>query len=539
MKFSLGYNHDIGMVALLERYRAHIEALYFPAPGRLIGSGRHLDQDNRYETQIPELIAACQKLDIRSQLLLNATCEGRDGLAKNFFSPLVTYVKDLRDRGLTTIVVTNPLYIEQFKKCIPGLVVEASVNCYMRTPEHAVYLKNLGADILTIDRDINRDISLIRKIKEATGLPLRLMLNEGCVRNCPFRNLHYNYIAHGGIPPHEALRGICLDKFCMKIYRKNPEKIFAIPFVLPEDVRRYKGLVDFYKLTTRIFSTKQLEACLKAYISGTFTGNLLTIIDSPGLAAFEYVDSAYLVKKKFFKRMLSCDGVCRRCGYCARLLSRAAVLNREYLPETVRASQALQAIQVYRRARKSQGFDSALQINVGRASMDAGLYKKAIRAFKNVIVRNPGEAEAYLLLSSCYEKSAQIKEAFRVYHEALKRLPQARPLYVGLARLYFAMRDYDAVIKNIQRALDIPGQEHIPRLYFMLGISYQKTRCYKKALRFFNKLQKYPPVDPEVYAHLSQCYRALGEVRRAKDTLARGSALRDNNETSALTRHAA
>lgn len=528
MKFSLGYNHDIGMLALLERYRAHIEALYFPPPRRFIGSGRHFDQDNRYETQIPELIAACKKLGIRSQLLLNATCEGREGLAKNFFSPLVTYVKSLHDQGLISIVVTNPLYIEQFKKYIPGLVVEASVNCYMRTPEHAVYLKNLGADILTIDRDINRDLSLIRKIKEATGLPLRLMLNEGCVRSCPFRNLHYNYIAHGGIPPHEALGDICLDKFCMKIYRENPEKIFTIPFVPPEELSRYRGLADFYKLTTRIFSTERIETCLKAYISGAFAGNLLTIIDSPGLAAFEYVDSVYLVKNKFFKRMLSCNGACRRCGYCARLLSQAVVLNREYLSETARVPQAYQAIKVYRRARRSQDLDGVLQINIGRALMDAGLYIKAQRALKSVILRNPGETEAHLLLSSCYEKNAQIKEAFRVYHEALKRLPRARPLYVGLARLYFAMRDYDAVIKNIQRALGIPGQEHVPRLYFMLGVSCQKTGRYRKALRFFNRLQKYPPVDPEVYVNLSRCYRALGDDRRAKDMLARGIVLRDN-----------
>jgi hypothetical protein len=42
------------------------------------------------------------------------------------------------------------------------------VNCYLKTYEQAIFFKDLGFDVLTIDRDINRDLELIKKIKDRT-----------------------------------------------------------------------------------------------------------------------------------------------------------------------------------------------------------------------------------------------------------------------------------------------------------------------------------------------------------------------------------
>jgi hypothetical protein len=48
----------------------------------------------------------------------------------------------------------------------------------LKTVEQALYFKKIGIDILTIDRDINRDLKLIEQIKKKTGLKIQLMLNE-------------------------------------------------------------------------------------------------------------------------------------------------------------------------------------------------------------------------------------------------------------------------------------------------------------------------------------------------------------------------
>ena len=143
----------------------NIEALYFPIPQQYLGSGRGILQPKGYIHQIPKIIQRCNSLNITPQLLLNVTCEGESGLNNKFFDRLVSYIKKLRDLGLGSLVITNPVYIGRIKKEISGIRVESSVNCYAKTIEHAAYLKDLGVDVLTIDRDINRNIPLIKEIK--------------------------------------------------------------------------------------------------------------------------------------------------------------------------------------------------------------------------------------------------------------------------------------------------------------------------------------------------------------------------------------
>jgi collagenase-like PrtC family protease len=76
------------------------------------------------------------------------------------------------------LTLTNPLYLPFIKKFFPNLIIYSSVNCYLRTYEQAIFFKNLGFNVLTIDRDINRDLELIQKIKNRTGIRLQMLVNE-------------------------------------------------------------------------------------------------------------------------------------------------------------------------------------------------------------------------------------------------------------------------------------------------------------------------------------------------------------------------
>jgi hypothetical protein len=259
MKFSIGYNFDTKALDILDAYKNNIESFYFPIPGEYLGSGRSIKETGSYSAQIPRIIRKCGSLKINSQLLLNATCEGKDGASKAHFERVLNFIKRLKDKGLNSVVITNPVYIGMIKKRIKGLRIESSVNCYVRTVEHALYLKDLGVDVLTIDRDINRDIPLIRRIKEKTGLKLKLMLNEGCLGNCPYRISHYNLLAHGVTLPQKNMEGVFFDRFCIQIYTKDPSKVLRVPFVPPEEAGRYKQFIDYYKLSTRVFSIKRIN----------------------------------------------------------------------------------------------------------------------------------------------------------------------------------------------------------------------------------------------------------------------------------------
>jgi collagenase-like PrtC family protease len=428
IKFSIGYNFSSGFLKLLEKYQKHVEACYFPPPARLLGSGRYIIiEPKNYEREIVTIIRKCNKLKISSQLLINPSCEGSSGGTQKFFDKLLTYIKKLKSFGLKSIVVTNPIFMSIVKKHIGGIIVESSVNCYLKTVEHALYLKELGADVLTIDRDINRNIELIKLIRKKTGLPLRLMLNEGCLTNCPYRNMHYNYASH-------RIKYLIGDGFCSKIYNMNPMKIFRIPFVPPEHLDVYAAVVDHYKLTTRVFTTSKIESVLQAYIQRSWNGNLLDILDCPGLSCFEYVDYGILKKNHFFKKMLHCNLECEKCNFCEVLFKKAVFLRRDSKKEK-NYEEEQKAIKAYRKlltnACDTKGKTFALK-KISRCYLKLDNYKKALEYINKTLKMD--DKEGYKLLAYYYEKLGNPKEALRKLRVAKRFDPSDEEVDLAIIR---------------------------------------------------------------------------------------------------------
>ncbi len=510
MKFSIGYNHDTKLLELLDVYKNNIEALYFPAPESYLGSGRIIPQPKNYINQIQEIIKKCNSLNITSQLLLNPTCEKESALGKSFFGRLVNYIKKLKDLGLGSLVVTNPVYISRIKKEISALKIESSVNCYVRTVEHASYLKDLGADVLTIDRDINRNIPLIKEIKNKTGLRIKIMLNEGCLKNCPFRVMHYNYLSQRGKFPERQIHGISPDAFCAQIYLRNPAKVFNVPFIPPDGLRYYAPWTDYYKLSTRVFSTPRIELALKAYIASEFNGNLLNILDCPGLSCFEYIDYGILKKNNFFKRMISCAHNCNRCGYCRFLFDKAVLIKRNFLKRNKK--QEKKAERLYKNALKiSQGADKApIYTGLSEAYFALKKYREAFRSANRVIKLAPKEIIGYVLLGSYYERLRRNQNALDLYKKALEVFPLSGNIYLGLARVYFNLKRYKEAIKKINKVIRLNYRG--AGIHFLLGSCRYARGEYKKAIEGFKKEQKINPQGSlQTNLSLARCYSRLNQ----------------------------
>ncbi len=523
MKFSIGYNHNIKLLDFLDIYKDHIEAFYFPIPMRYIGTGRDIIQPQGYINEIPKIIGRCNSLNITSQLLLNAACEGKSGLNRIFFGRLIDYIKKLKDMGLGSIVITNPTYFDRIKKEISGIRIESSINCYVKTVEHALYLKGLGADVLTIDRDINRNIPLIKEIKDRTGLKIKLMLNEGCLRNCPFRVMHYNYLSHHNSISRRALGSTFPDHLCFEIYSKNPSKVFSIPFIPPDALRYYEPLVDYYKLSTRVMSTNRIELCLKAYINQQFNGNLLEILDSPGLSYFEYIDYKVLSKSNFFEKMLSCSDECANCGYCNLLFKEAALVNRD-LSIKRNKKEEIKALGIYKKALKnsSNKDNNFIYEKLSKSYFNLREYKEAFRLANKLIILMPDKITGYLLLGSYYAQTKRIDKALAVYKKALTIFPFEGAICLGLARAYFQIKKYKKAIKELCRLTDLNYTRS--GLHFFLGLCYEKSGEHNKAIEEFRKEEKINPEDARTSLSLARCYIKTGRTglfNKAVDRCAR------------------
>ena len=456
MKFAIGYNYDINLLNLLEIYKKDIEAFYFPIPQIYLGSGRAIKEPKSYTNEIPLIIKKCCALNIKPQLLLNATYEDISSFSKRFFNSMLTYIKKLRDAGLSSIVVVNPIYISLIRKEISDITIESSVNCYMKTLEHALHLKELGVDVLTIDRDINRNIPLIKEIKNKTGLKLRVMLNEGCVGGCPYRNHHSNHLLTGFNLPRKPVEGVLWGMFCIEIYRRDPLKLFRIPFIPPEAVSRYEEFVDYCKLSTRVFPTYRIETCLKAYIDRHFSGNLLTILDSPGISYFEYADYGILKKNNFFKKMLTCNLECRTCRYCRVLFKKAVMIKRDYQGKRGKEDER-KCIEFYKKnlklPLKNKREKIKSYIKIAESYLKLGRYEEGIRNARRALKLNYMVSDAYCILGFCYEAVKNFKEAIEVLKIAEKISPKKRSIKLALARCYKELGESTLQNKEIDKII--------------------------------------------------------------------------------------
>jgi len=323
MKFSIWYNEQDSFFDLLEKYKNNISTVYFGAPSHIWPSWRAIIQDDDYENQIQKLITKCSEYWIWTILTFNATTEWTKTGDKEHMLNLIKYIKRLHKDWLKSVSLTNLLYVRFIKKAIPEIEIYSSVNCYLKNVEQALYFKKLWVDILTIDRDINRDVKLIKMIKEKSWLKIQLMLNEWCIRNCPFRNTHFNIIANNienNLENKKSWKYNLVERFsCTPMLAENKRIIFRMPIIRPEDLYYFDGLVDFYKLVTRWLSTKKINTFLKAYTDWFYHWNLLDIIDMSIIdyqLYVDYIDNDKLTRFWFFEDLQSCPWDCDTCTNC-------------------------------------------------------------------------------------------------------------------------------------------------------------------------------------------------------------------------------
>lgn len=297
-KFSLGYNQDIQMLGLVKIFKDYIKELSFPIPNDILGSGRVVEHSEEYRKEIKKIIKFCKDNDIEASLLVNPTSEGEEMGSAELTNKIIKFLRE--NKGIDSVVLTNPLHVFKIKKEFPEIKIISSVNCFVKNSESALYLKSLGFDEITIDRDINRDLALIAEIKKEAG-SVRVMLNEGCLRNCPFRKAHFNMISHGNDTEYFD------SNACIKILKSQPDKFFSIPFIRPEDLHYY-DFADTFKLATRTTPTAKLGYVLEAYAMRKFDGDLLDLLSTRSLfGVFKKVDNKKLTEMKFFENITKKD----------------------------------------------------------------------------------------------------------------------------------------------------------------------------------------------------------------------------------------
>jgi collagenase-like PrtC family protease len=327
LEFSVPYNNDIetlDKVLELKRFnRNSIREIYLSGPQKYSGSGRAMGKTEL--NQFLEVVEKIHKHGVRVNLVLNPTCEGSDWYCSDSMTAKIDYLQRLHEEhGVEAVTIANPIYVKAVRKHLPNIEICASVLSDIDCIQRALVYARAGANVITPDVNINRNLELLKEIKKVTGAELRLMVNEGCLHKCPFRKFHFNYMSHmskEGLREQEVFL-----PHCHQIIKEDLSQILKSCWIRPEDITKYSEIAQFFKVVGRELPKSKVVRAVTAYMEESWEGDLLDIVSS-SLGSFAlksgfYLDNKIIGECGFFERVTACKQDCNNCSYCQQLADK-------------------------------------------------------------------------------------------------------------------------------------------------------------------------------------------------------------------------
>ena len=327
LEFSAPYNNDLETLKEIFKMKKlgknNIREIYLAGPQVYSGSGRITNELNL--AQFADIVSRIHKEGLKVNLIINSTCEGADWYSAKVMNTTIGYLEQAhKEYGVEAVTISNPLYIKNVRQHFPDMEIHASVLSDIDCIQRAVIYSNAGANIITPDVNINRDIKLLKQIKKATKAEIKLMVNEGCLYKCPFRKFHFNYMSHKSKELGE-IEGDSFFASCSQVSLGDPSQILKSGWIRPEDTRKYGEITRFFKIVGRARPKSLVTRATKAYLRENWNGDLLDILcSSLNKLGIEYganLDNKSLDKYNFFKNITSLDDY-NKSVYCKELADR-------------------------------------------------------------------------------------------------------------------------------------------------------------------------------------------------------------------------
>jgi len=324
LEFSVPYNTNEGTLDDIFKLKNvngnRITEVFLSGPQDYSGSGRvmgkiGLDEFFRITDRI-------HSEGLKVNLVLNSVCEGADWYSSSSLKNLTGYIELAhREHDVESATIANPVIIKAVRKQFPNIEICASVLSDIDCVDRAIVFKDAGANIITPDANINRDLEMLKEIKRVTGTRIKLMVNEGCLYKCPFRKFHFNYVCHTS--RKVGKEGGYFTPRCHREISKDPSQILKSTWIRPEDTRKYHDITSFFKIVGRALPRSKVIRTVKAYLEESWDGDLLDIVSSSlGRSALKYgtyVNNKAFDACDFFERVTSCGHKCQQCGFCDEL----------------------------------------------------------------------------------------------------------------------------------------------------------------------------------------------------------------------------
>jgi collagenase-like PrtC family protease len=309
-EFSVGYDGKIDYLKRIIDSSGKVKSIYTGGLIKKIGGGRPQYLDSWVELE--KQIKYAHSKGISFELALNAPCGFRNLSDKKWWRDIKKYIKDLEKVGVDSIILSHP-FLMDLVKSHTRMKITVSTICEIMNARAALYYEKLGGDIITPSININMDIKALRLIKASlTKASLRIILNEHCLGDCPWRRFHHNHYSHSNYE-------IDYHFNCKREFLNNPFFLLTNTVIRPEDLHYYKGITGDFKIIGRLVPIDDLLLRIRAYAKERFSGNFVRLFEAK-LSSIFYIPNKLLdglILKKW-----ACSKICNKCNFCKRLFNR-------------------------------------------------------------------------------------------------------------------------------------------------------------------------------------------------------------------------
>jgi collagenase-like PrtC family protease len=302
-RLALPYNHDPGLVDLIEEHAPHVNDLYFAASPTVVASGRHrLDvvRPREFVSEIAGLVERIRPLGIKANVLVNPACLD-DGYHDP--TPILSHLSSLQEAGVSTVTVTDLNLAILIRRQLPELEISASTTALVNSAVKATLWRELcDVDDICPDRDVNKRPAALRAIRRAAPRArIRLLVNDHCLPDCALRMQCMNSIAHNS--PTWAQSYL---RWCLGIKHEQPWVIYSNSMLVPANLAYYekRGLVDIVKIQGRQASSDYIAALARHYLTDSRVYDPFDLEEGHGLEEPEGV----------FETVSRCARNCHECN---------------------------------------------------------------------------------------------------------------------------------------------------------------------------------------------------------------------------------
>lgn len=297
MKFSMATNFDEQVIYDCEKFsdsNNKIEYLYGKLKSDSYGGGRaSMFLPKLTKQELKNYIYKCHEHGLKFNYLINPLCINNQDIKPKGHKKLMRYIEELVDMGIDAITINSPYLCEVINKRWPNLMITIGLYASIVDVQTIKYWGEIGAKELTLSHKFSRNFVMLEKamrIAKAYNIGIRVIGNNTCLKNCPYK------IAHGASQAHASINSglgntFNFDYYILKCNLEkitNPSELIAGNWIRPEDIHYFEelcekvGYDDFsIKLVERTRKTDFLSRVIKAYTSRSYDGNLLKILNFP------------------------------------------------------------------------------------------------------------------------------------------------------------------------------------------------------------------------------------------------------------------